>query len=204
MLASMTYTLEQAVQHIYASFLHRDETDPPERRTIIFDDGTIEKPWGWIFFYNNEKYYRTRIPADAHVGAGPLFFNRDTGDIRPHGSGCNMEHEIYDYEMELASVGKSWSLWLTDAQERAETILRIKQLFKLSTEQAREFVPSLPAPFFHGVRRHLDWMASKCDAQKIQTEIKLCDEAPECLEFTLPDHMINPTAAQAFHRDWNT
>ena len=195
----MTHTLDQAIQHIYASFLHRDEADPPEQRTIIFDDLTIEKPWGWIFIYNNEKFYQTRDFMDAHVGAGPLFYNRVTGEIRPHGSGCNMEHAIYDYEMELASVGKFWSLWLTNAQDRAKTILRIKQLFKLSTKCARELVPVLPAPLFHGVRRHLDWLADKCDTLEIQTEIKLDSSAPDCLEFILADHMVNPTAAQAFH-----
>ncbi len=61
-------TLEQAIERVYSEVLHRDSADPPEQRTIIFDDLTIEKHWGWIFFFNNEKYYQTRNPADAQSG----------------------------------------------------------------------------------------------------------------------------------------
>lgn len=197
----MTFTLEEAIRNVYTSILDRDESAPLEQRTIIFGDATIEKSWGWIFFYNNERYYRTRDPSDAHVGGGPLFFNRETGDVRSFDSGCNLEDEIYDYEMELASLDRYWSLWITDSQERSSTILKVKHLLKLSTEHARDFVPTLPTPFFRGARRHLDWMASKCDALGIQTEIRLENEAPECLEFALPEHMIEPSAAQAFHCD---
>ncbi|MCD0460587.1 YrhB family protein [Roseiconus lacunae] len=201
----MSFTLEQAIEHLYSSVLHRDETAPLEERTIIFDDGTITKKWGWVFFYNNEKYYRTRDPSDAHVGAGPLFFNRDTGEIRQHGSGCNMDAEIYDYEMEIEADGKTWCLWLSGEQDRIGTILKLKSLLRIDTPSAQRLVGSLPTAIFHGIRRHLDWMRRQFDSQGIVSYITLETEPPECHEFAVParyEHMSNVYAHHAFHDRW--
>ena len=199
----MSFTLQQAIQYVHETVLKRKASDPPEKRPIVFDDATIEKPWGWIFFYNNERYYRTRDPFDAHVGAGPLFFNSSTGDIRSFGSGCNVNQEIYDYEMDLASVGKYWTLWLTDDQERTAVILKIKQLFNLTTARARDYVPVLPLPFFYGIRRNMDWLSCRCHEIDVKTDIKLESSQPTCREFVLPNDVVNPTASEAFHRQWS-
>ena len=201
----MGFTLEQAIEHLYANVLHRDETAPLEKRTIIFDDGTIAKKWGWVFFYNNEKYYRTRDSRDAHVGAGPLFFNRQTGEVRQHGSGCNMDAEIYDYEMEMEAAGKTWCLWLSDEQDRMETILNLKSLLRIDTPSARQFVGDLPTTIFHGIRRHLDWMQTQFEKQDILSYITLESEIPDCREFAVPkryENIGNIFAHHAFHDRW--
>ena len=193
------FSRDQAIQILYGSVLYRDENAPLEQRMIIFDDLTIEKPWGWIFFFNNEKYYRTRNYLDAVVGPGPVFFNRHTGEIRRFGSSCSLNDEIYDYEMEILASGKFWCLWLTGDQDRKDAILKIKKLLKLTTKRARDFVPCLPTPLFHGMRRHLDWITEECDAIELHTEIRLEDNLPACMAFEFPEHMISPTAAEAFH-----
>ena len=127
-------------------------------------------------------------------------FNKSTGDIRSYGSGCNFKDEVYDYEMELASIGKFWTLWLTDSQERTTAILKIKQLFNLTTARSRDYVPTLPIPFVYGIRRHMDWLSGRCNDIDIKTEIKLESSQPPCREFVLPEDVANPSAAEAFHR----
>ena len=201
----MTFTLNQAIEHLYSSVLRRDEALPPMERTIIFDDATIEKPWGWILFYNNEKYYRTRNASDAHVGAGPLFFNRHNGEVRKFGSGCNLDAEIYDYEMELEACGSYWCLSLSNGQSRQETILKIKQLLRVETATARNMIPSLPHPLFTGIRRHLDWMKRQFDNAELLSHISLEPEHPNCKHFEIPrrfEHVSNISAYHAYHDDW--
>lgn len=201
----MSFTLEQAIEHLYANVLHRDENAPIDKRTIIFDDGTITKEWGWVFFYNNEKFYRTRDPSDAHVGAGPLFFNRTTGETRQFGSGCNMYAEIYDYEMEIQADGKTWCLWLADNQDRMKTILNLKSLLRIDTRTAQQLVSQLPIAVFRGIHRHLDWMKNQFDKQNITAYISLETNVPDCREFRIPsrfEHMSNIFAHHAYHDRW--
>lgn len=201
----MSFTLEQAIEHLYSNVLHRDENAPIEERTIIFDDGTIIKEWGWVFFYNNEKYYHTRDPRDAHIGAGPLFFNRTTGEIRQFGSGCNINIEIYDYEMEIEADGKTWCLWLADSQDRKKTILKLKSLLKIDTRTAQDLVSKLPIAIFYGIRRHLDWMKDQFQKHHIVAYITLETDIPDCSKFSIPsrfEHMGNVVAHHAYHNRW--
>lgn len=201
----MSLSLEEAVQHVYANVLHRDETAPLEQRTIIFDDATIEKHWGWVFFFNNEKYYRTRNPSDAHIGAGPLFLNRQTCEIRRFGSGGCLADEVFDYEMELEAAGRHWCLRLAEDQDRRTAILKLKALLKIDLESARNLVPRLPSTLFTGIRRHLDWMKVQLEEVEVASYIVVQRHWPDCIAFRLPsrfERVSNIRAHHAFHDEW--
>ena len=166
---------------------------------------TITRDWGWVFIYNNGKYYRTRHPNDAWIGQGPLFFNRTTGEIREFGSGCNFKDEIYDYEMELKADGDTWCLWLSNENNRQEAILRLRSLLRVEISSAQKMVKCLPVELFHGIRRHLDWMQDQLSHQGIQSFILLQSDRPNCQEFKIPhrfEGMCNVRAHHAFHDRW--
>jgi hypothetical protein len=200
----MSYSLEEAKFVIYDTVLHRRVGTALEDTPVIFDEDTIEKPWGWIFFYNNERYRQTGDFPCQWVGQGPIFFNRDNGEVRVFGSGCKLDDELYDYEMELAAKNGSWCLWLTADQERKTTIVKLKSAFSLTTSDAMRMVPKLPHCLFSGVRRHLDWVARQLTEHNIATDVTL-EESPDVAQsiFTLPEGMINPSLAQAYHKRWN-
>jgi hypothetical protein len=66
---------------------------------IILDEHTIERPWGWVFFYN------TRASRLGHeyctiAGNAPYMFNRD-GTIRFAGTALSIDEYIREYESEL-------------------------------------------------------------------------------------------------------
>jgi len=199
----MTFTLDQAKAEIY-KVLQRKPGTAPEATPALFEEHTVEKPWGWIFHYNNERYVRS---GDIHwmwVGHGPIFFNRDTGEIRQLGSGCDRARELSDYENELAARNGSWCLWLSDDQERAATIFKLKTAFSLNTTAARALVPKLPHALFAGMRRHLEWVAAELVSLGVATTITL-EQATDVAQqhFVLPEHMINRSLAQAYHQRWD-
>ena len=66
----MSHTLDDAKAVIYDTILHRQDEAAPEDTPVIFDEWTIDKPWGWIFFYNNERYRQTRDFKWQWVGSG--------------------------------------------------------------------------------------------------------------------------------------
>lgn len=70
---------------------------------VIWDERTIERDWGWVFFYNSERFLKTKDPGYAIVGNAPYIVNRHTGEVRPTGTGRPIEHYIAEYERGLGS-----------------------------------------------------------------------------------------------------
>ena len=57
-----------------------------EEGVTIIESMTIEKPYGWIFFYNSRRYVETGELAYALIGQGPVIVLCDTGEIIETGS----------------------------------------------------------------------------------------------------------------------
>ena len=65
---------------------------------VIMDERTIERSWGWIFFYNSRRYLETRNPLDGLGGNAPFIVNRHTGEVRATGTAYSVEYYIAEYE----------------------------------------------------------------------------------------------------------
>ena len=195
-------SLDDAIETLYRTVLDRREDTAPEDTPAI--TSTTEKPWGWVFYYNNAHFAATGDIAHMWVGPGPIFFNRTTGEIRQFGSGCEFDRELADYESELAASGGQWCLWLTDQQTRAQAVARIKNALAINTSVAAEWITDLPCCLFSGHQRHLTWMADKLAEYSIDANVDLqMGPDPAVRPFILPEQMLNPTAAQAFHEKWD-
>jgi Immunity protein 35 len=79
---------------------YRYPDDPTD--LVIIDDSTIEKEWGWVFFYTSERYLKTRDFRYALAGNAPYIVNRHTGEIHVTGTAQPVEHYIAEYERRLA------------------------------------------------------------------------------------------------------
>jgi hypothetical protein len=69
----------------------------------IIEDATIEKAWGWVFFYQSSEYLRTKDPAAALAGNAPIIVNAETGELTVTGTAWPVEKYIANYEMRLRS-----------------------------------------------------------------------------------------------------
>jgi hypothetical protein len=79
---------------------HGSSSDPAD--LVIIDENTIEKSWGWVFFYTSQRHLRTGEIRYALAGNAPYIVNRHTGEIRVSGTARPVEHYIEEYESELA------------------------------------------------------------------------------------------------------
>jgi len=74
---------------------------------VVVDKYTIEKAFGWIFFYNSKKFLETGIYRHCLFGNGPVIVNKFSGAIEFCGSGTPPEDIIKDYEKRLTETGES-------------------------------------------------------------------------------------------------
>ena len=66
----------------------------------IIDDETIEKEYGWVFFYQTKDYLKTGSIIDALVGNAPYIVNKYTGELIETGTANPIEEYIAEYESE--------------------------------------------------------------------------------------------------------
>ncbi|NOK14030.1 YrhB domain-containing protein [Corallococcus exercitus] len=68
---------------------------------VVLEELTIERGFGWVFFYSSKQYVETGDPAFAIGGNAPLIVDRGTGELHVTGSAYPVEHYIAEYEARL-------------------------------------------------------------------------------------------------------
>lgn len=64
----------------------------------IMEERTIRKSYGWIFFYNSNRYLETRSPLEALGGNGPIVVERVGGRLHQLGSALSPDASIAEFE----------------------------------------------------------------------------------------------------------
>ncbi len=77
-------------------FLSKLET--PELEFLVINDKTIEKAFGWIYFYNSKKFLETGNIIYRLAGNGPIVVDKETGAIIPLGTNKPVATLIEEYE----------------------------------------------------------------------------------------------------------
>ena len=65
---------------------------------IVLDETTIEKAWGWVFFYTSKLWHETGEIEHAVAGNAPLIVERESGRILTTGTAHPVKHYIENYE----------------------------------------------------------------------------------------------------------
>jgi hypothetical protein len=89
---------KQLVQRQLAS-----EVSGTDYEIAVIDSATLERHFGWVFFYQSKKYLLTGNYSDQLAGNAPLIVNRHTGEVITTGTAEPIEEYIASYEASLAS-----------------------------------------------------------------------------------------------------
>jgi len=65
---------------------------------IVLDDDTIERSWGWVFFYTSQRWRDTGDIAYAIVGNAPLLVERSSGRLIVTGTVFPIARYLQAYE----------------------------------------------------------------------------------------------------------
>ena len=71
---------------------------PEEDALVVLEEQTIERPWGWVFFYTSRLWHQTGEFRYALAGNAPLIVERHSGRILPTGTASPVEQYIANYE----------------------------------------------------------------------------------------------------------
>ena len=94
----MVLTREEAKELVYARINAHDPYADQAVELAIIDDETIEKEYGWVFFYQTKEYLKTGNIIDALVGNAPYIVNKYTGELIETGTADPIEKYIAEYE----------------------------------------------------------------------------------------------------------
>jgi|SRR6478609_2780683 len=67
----------------------------------IVDDATLDRPYGWVFFYQARMLIETGGPHEMLCGNAPIIFNRVSGTYHLTGTAHPVEQYISQYEKTL-------------------------------------------------------------------------------------------------------
>ena len=79
------------------------EDDEP----VILDEFTIEKDFGWVFFYQAHRFIETEIFSYCLAGNAPIIVNKFDGSSHYTGTALETEHYIAEYENNLKNKPSS-------------------------------------------------------------------------------------------------
>jgi len=65
---------------------------------VLLKDKTIEKDWGWVFFYQSAAFIKSGDFCDMIGGNAPIIINKQTGKLIYTGTAYDIEHYIKEYE----------------------------------------------------------------------------------------------------------
>lgn len=68
---------------------------------VVLAEKTIEKAWGWVFFYQSKAYVETGDFREMLGGNTPIIVNRNTGELSHIGTAHDIDHHIKEYEATL-------------------------------------------------------------------------------------------------------
>jgi hypothetical protein len=121
---------------------------------VVIDDYTIEKDFGWIFFWDSRVHQQTGEFQYALTGNAPIIVNRYDGSLHWTGTAYPVEHFIRENEDHLEREQLKWALLIKDVATL--TILKkLKEALGLSLRELATMKESLPGVIEKGANPFL-------------------------------------------------
>ncbi|CAB1057826.1 hypothetical protein D1BOALGB6SA_2581 [Olavius sp. associated proteobacterium Delta 1] len=93
---------KQKAQLLVEAEISKPDYFSPDLQVEIIDSATIEREWGWVFFYQSAEYLKSGKLDAILAGNAPYIVNKHTGELVLLGTALSVETYIEDYESRLA------------------------------------------------------------------------------------------------------
>jgi Immunity protein 35 len=87
---------------------------------VMFDQHTIEREFGWVFFYDSKRHIETGNISDAIAGNAPLIVTKD-GHVHSTGTAHPVEHYLREFEQRFkATMSDGFQMDIVDIFQFAD------------------------------------------------------------------------------------
>jgi Immunity protein 35 len=138
---------------------------------VIIDEHTIERPWGWVFFYTTRGW----IDGDweyAIAGNAPYMVGRN-GSVQHAGTARPIEEYIRDYESELERRSGAWELFIAEKSDCPLAVASgIRSALALSVNELGALRRRLPVVIASGAAVDLEPACSRLVAAGVRAVVR--------------------------------
>jgi hypothetical protein len=143
---------------------------------VILDELTVERPWGWVFFWNT-RASRLGFEHFTLAGNAPYLVNRD-GTMRFASIALGVEESIREYESELERQSGAWELFIHEPADCTLTVASgIRTALGLSVVELGALKRRLPCAILTGAYVDLDPVCQRLVAAGVRAEIRRTQRA---------------------------
>ncbi len=96
-------TKPEALELVSKKLLQMSTSDDP---FVVVDTDTIERPFGWVFFYNSKKFLETGEFTFRLAGNGPVIVDKHGGTVEFFGVSRPPLEIVEEYERKWAQQNK--------------------------------------------------------------------------------------------------
>jgi|SRR5215475_3946729 len=68
---------------------------------VLLDEVTMEKPFGWVFFYDSKRHVETGDFRDAIAGNAPIVVTKADGQLYVTGTAFPIEHYLKEFPVNV-------------------------------------------------------------------------------------------------------
>lgn len=145
---------------------------------VILDDYTIEREWGWVFFYTSRGCQDGDMRYGL-VGGGPYLVNRHDGSIRETGSARSVEYYVAEYEVELERHRGTWELFIGETPDAPLSVIsHLRQALGLTPVEVNALRKRLPSAWRAGAWSDLEPHLARLLAAGLSVEIRRPPDHP--------------------------
>jgi hypothetical protein len=123
---------------------------------IVLDDCTIEKEFGWVFFWDSKLHQQTGDFKHTLAGNAPIIVNKNDDSLHITGTAYPIDHYIREYEDKLERDQQKWALVIKDdPKESLEMQRKLREALGLSLREMAELKTKIPGTIAKGAKRDL-------------------------------------------------
>lgn len=90
-----------AAEHVNRGF------DVEGDELVIIPEATLEREYGWVFFYDSRRHVETDDFRYALAGNGPVLVEKDDGSVHEFGTARPVEWFLEEYEARRRAGGRT-------------------------------------------------------------------------------------------------
>lgn len=140
---------------------------------------TLERPWGWVFFWSSQRCLTSGDARDQIAGNAPLIVNRFDGTLRSTGTARSIDYYLEQYEDELNLQRGGWQLHIDEPPDSFLFVSsRLRSLCDVSLAELRALKQRLPGLWRSGTRREIEALYQRVIASGLRASVLPPDEWP--------------------------